>query len=65
MARREHCFGRAGYHTSHNAQYFHLFGHTTAPGDHLSTTLRLLLITEWDDLEAETLTHYQRWLKAQ
>ena len=65
MARREDCFGLSGYHTYHNAQYFHLFGHTTAPGDRLSTTLRLILITEWDDLEAETLAHYQRWLKAQ
>ena len=29
----------------------------------LTFTIRLVLLTEWDDLQAEALTHYHQWLE--
>ena len=29
----------------------------------LTFTIRLVLLTEWDDLQAEALTRYHQWLE--
>jgi len=57
------CFGLSGYHTYHNAQYFHLFGCDIAVGQRLSATIRMVLLTEWDDLAAEALVRYHQWIQ--
>ena len=63
MARPADCLGLSGYNSYHNAQYFHLGGDDVQAGQHLTFTIRLVLLTEWDDLPAEALTRYHQWLE--
>ena len=63
MARPADCLGLSGYNSYHNAQYFHLGGDDVQAGQHLTFTIRLVLLTEWDDLQAEALTRYHQWLE--
>ena len=55
MARPADCLGLSGYNSYHNAQYFHLGGDDVQADQHLTFTIRLVLLTEWDDLQAEAL----------
>ena len=63
MARREECIGISGFNSYHNAQYFHLFGRDLAVGDQIDCTVRMVLLTEWEDLHGEAMTRYERWLE--
>jgi hypothetical protein len=64
MAKPQECFGISGYNAYHNAHYFHLLGQDVEPEEKVSATVRMLLLTEWEDLEKEALTHYEEWLGA-
>jgi hypothetical protein len=61
MARREDCIGLSGFNNYHNAQYLHLFGRDVAAGEQVSTTVRMVLLTEWDDLQQEAMNRYEQW----
>jgi len=61
MARREDCIGVSGYNSYHNSQYFHLFGRDVTAGEELSTTIRMVLLTEWDDLQATAVKLHGEW----
>ena len=63
MAHPDACFGLSGYHTYHNAQYFHLFGRDVKSGERLSTQVRMVLWTQWQDLQQEALECYGRWME--
>ncbi|AWT60335.1 MAG: hypothetical protein CMN58_06135 [Solibacterales bacterium] len=63
MARRQDCFGISGYNSYHNSQYLHLWGRDVAAGEQVSVTVRLLLITEWEDLQREAMIRYEKWLE--
>jgi|GEM_PF-890372 hypothetical protein len=61
MARREDCIGLSGFNNYHNAQYLHLFGRDVAAGEQVSTTVRMVLLTDWDDLQQEAMNRYKQW----
>ncbi|MDP6356826.1 MAG: hypothetical protein QF473_17075 [Planctomycetota bacterium] len=61
MARREDCFGLSGYHSYHNSQYLHLFGRDVVAGEQVETTVRMILLTEWEDLQEEAVELYKSW----
>lgn len=61
MARRKDCIGISGLNSYHNAQYFHLFGRDVTAGELVSTTVRMVLLTEWDDLKQDALNRYEDW----
>ena len=44
MARPADCLGLSGYNSYHNAQYFHLGGDDVQAGQHLTFTIRLVLL---------------------
>ncbi|MDA1138625.1 MAG: hypothetical protein O3B01_08585 [Planctomycetota bacterium] len=62
MARPKDCFGLSGYNSYHNSQYFHLFGRDVAAGDQVETTVRMVLLTKWEDLKAEAVALYKSWV---
>lgn len=62
MARPEDCFGISGLNSYHNSQYFHLFGRDVAAGECVAATVRLVILTKWDDLRQEALARYNDWL---
>ena len=62
MARPEDCIGLSGLNDYHNAQYFHLFGKDTAPGDRLAATVRMVLLTKYEDLQREAVERYEEWV---
>ncbi|MBM3216807.1 hypothetical protein FJZ36_18080 [Candidatus Poribacteria bacterium] len=61
MARREDAIGISGLHSYHNSQYFHLFGRDVEPGERLSATVRMVVLTEWDQLNRAAETLYADW----
>ena len=63
MARPADCLGLSSYNDYHNAQYFHLGGADLKAGQHVAFTLRLVLLTEWDNLREEALGRYHQWLE--
>ena len=63
MAQSRECFGISGYNSYHNSQYFHLGGTDLCPGERLSCSMRLVLLTEWDDLHAIALERYRQWME--
>jgi hypothetical protein len=62
MARPQDCCGISGFNSYHNAQYFHLFGEDVVPGQAVSATIRMVLLTEWEDLQEEALARYKAWV---
>ena len=62
MACPRECFGISGYNSYHNSQYFHLGGEDLKPGEGYSSTVRLVLLHEWDDLHATALACYREWV---
>ena len=63
MARPKDCFGISGYNSYHNSQYLHLWGRDVAAGEQVTVTVRLVLLTEWEDLQQEAVTRYGKWLQ--
>jgi hypothetical protein len=63
MARLRDCIGISGLNSYHNAQYFHLFGRDVKSGERLSTQVRMVLWTQWQDLQQEALECYGRWME--
>ena len=64
MARRQDCFGLSGYNSYHNAQYLHLWGRDVDAGEKIEVAVRMILLTEWEDLQQEALIRYENWLEA-
>ena len=62
MAQRQNCIGLSGYNSYHNAQYLHLWGRNVAAGEQIATKVRMVLLTEWGDLQQEALKRYESWL---
>jgi hypothetical protein len=63
MARRQECIGISGFNAYHNAQYFHLHGQDVTAGETIECTVRMVLLTEWEDLPSEALVRYQQWME--
>ncbi len=61
MARREECFGISGYNSYHNSQYLHLGGRDVETGEQIAIGVRMVLLTEWEDLQQEALRRYESW----
>ena len=61
MARNEDCFGISGYNSYHNSQYFHLLGRDAIAGQQISTTVRMVVLFEWEDLQKEAVELYEEW----
>jgi len=61
MANSEDCIGISGFNSYHNSQYFHLFGRDVKDGQHLNTTVRMVLLTEWENLNEQAVIQYERW----
>ena len=55
--------GISGYNSYHNSQHFHLFGKDIEAGQGLAATVRMVLLREWDDLNAQALTKYEEWIE--
>ncbi len=63
MGRPADCLGLSSYNDYHNAQYFHLGGVDVEAGEERAFTVRLVLLTQWDDLQEEALARYRQWLE--
>jgi len=64
MARPEDCYGISGYNSYHNSQYFHLWGRDVMAGERIDIPVRMVLLTEWDDLGDAALAAYHSWTEA-
>ena len=62
MTRPENCIGISGFNSYHNSQYFHLFGKEISTGETLSTTVKMVLLTKWENLQNEVLKKYNEWV---
>ena len=63
MARPEDCIGISGFNSYHNSQYFHLFGQDIKEGQHFAATVRMVLLTEWENLNEQAVIQYEKWIK--
>ncbi|MBC8236040.1 hypothetical protein H8E77_41365 [bacterium] len=63
MAQPEDCIGISGFNSYHNSQYFHLFGRNVKAEQSLATTVRMVLLTEWDNLNEQAVIQYEKWRK--
>ncbi|MBT5874729.1 MAG: hypothetical protein HOH43_15030 [Candidatus Latescibacteria bacterium] len=64
MARREDCFGISGYNAYHNAQYLHLWGRDVEAGEHIDIPVRMVMLTQFDNLQESALAKYETWTEA-
>lgn len=63
LAHPEDCIGISGFNSYHNSQYFHLFGKDVKEAQTLATTVRMVLLTEWENLNEQAVLQYERWRK--